>query len=146
MRGFGSKIMQMASEGLFLIMAIIILASGNIISLMVSALIILLMDANILAHGEIVYKMVLAWRRGPMEISMKENLILGRDIILELLVLLTEISLLGNFKMMNCTVEVYSVGIRKSDMMASGKIIKCMVKDLFNGLMVANFQAIFTKI
>jgi len=51
------------------------------------------MDANILAHGKIICKMVLAWRLGPMEISMKVNLSLEGDIILGLLTLHLEISL-----------------------------------------------------
>ena len=82
----------------FVILVIIILANGKITKPMGLALTSLLMDANILVHGKVIYNMVLGWRRGRMEISMKENLSLERDIILGLFSLHLETSLLVNFK------------------------------------------------
>ena len=82
----------------FLILVIIILANGKITKPMGLALTSLLMGANILVHGKVIYNMVLGWRRGRMEISMKENLSPETDIILGLFSLHLETSLLVNFK------------------------------------------------
>ena len=98
MRASGSRTRQMGMADSFLILVIIILANGKITKPMGLALTSLLMDANILVHGKVIYNMVLGWRRGRMEISMKENLSPERDIILGLFSLHLETSLLVNFK------------------------------------------------